>query len=324
LDHKRVRPLTPIRFDELVPLFFEHRSTERAETTVVGERNKSQVLLRHFKSRRVEQITAADVTRYRNLRKNAEIANRTINLELTLLRCLFRFAVEQGYAVHNPGKEVRNLPETRTDRPIPSPEQLVRFIDDARKTKTGNQLVVWLKLRALTGMRPRESFHLSWPDLDFEQCQIYIRPKNGNSLKNRRFRVIEMHPDLKHTLLEWRKEWEKKFQGRGRPHEWVFFHPFHPEKRAKSFVKAFSNARETAGLPNFRPYDLRHYFISHAIMSGVEMFTVAKWAGHRNTKMIEEVYGHLSPEYRAAQMLKLDIKLGNGTGAEPSQTGQRT
>ena len=55
------------------------------------------------------------------------------------------------------------------------------------------------------------------------------------------------------------------------------------------------------------------------------MFTVAQWAGHRNTKMIQEVYGHLSPEYRAAQMLKLDIKLGNGTESEPSQeTGQGT
>jgi hypothetical protein len=59
-------------------------------------------------------------------------------------------------------------------------------------------------------------------------------------------------------------------------------------------------------------------------MSGVEMFTVAKWAGHRNTKMIEEVYGHLSPEYRAAQMLKLDIKFGDGTGSAPSETGQAT
>ena len=151
--------------------------------------------------------------------------------------------------------------QTRTDRPIPSPVQLVRFIDEARKTKTGNQLVVWLKLRALTGMRPRESFQLSWLDLDFEQSQIYIRPKSGNVLKNRRFRVIEMHPVLKQALLVWRKEWEQKFEGGERPHDWVFFHPFHPAKRAKGFVKAFSNARKAAGLPQFptlRPPPLFH------------------------------------------------------------------
>ena len=232
LDRKRVNPISQIHFDELVSLFFEYRPTERADTTVDGERNKSEVLLRYFKSRRIDQVTAADVAQYRKIRKDSGIANRTTNLELTLLRCLFRFAVEQGYAVHNPGKEVKNLPETRTDRPIPSPEQLSRFIDDARKTKTGNQLVVWLKLRALTGMRPRESFQLSWLDLDFEQSQIYIRPKSGNGLKNRRFRVIEMHPVLKQALLVWRKEWEQKFEGGERPHDWVFFHPFHPAKRA--------------------------------------------------------------------------------------------
>src|ERR1017187_3487746 len=57
LERKRTNPVAQIRFSELVELFFEHRPTERADTSVDGERNKSEILLRYFQSRLVEQIT---------------------------------------------------------------------------------------------------------------------------------------------------------------------------------------------------------------------------------------------------------------------------
>ncbi len=39
----------------------------------------------------------------------------------------------------------------------------------------------------------------------------------------------------------------------------------------------------------------------------IHFFTIAKWVGHRNTKMIEEVYGHLNPEFRREQMAMLRV-----------------
>lgn len=55
-------------------------------------------------------------------------------------------------------------------------------------------------------------------------------------------------------------------------------------------------------------YSMRHYFISKALMSGVDIFTVTKWVGHSSTKMITEVYGHLSPTFRKGQMAKIRIE----------------
>ncbi len=66
-------------------------------------------------------------------------------------------------------------------------------------------------------------------------------------------------------------------------------------------------------------HTLRHYFISQAVMSGVELLTIAKWVGHNGTRMIEEVYGHLRPQYRREQMSKVSIIVppsGNGTNGE--------
>jgi len=70
-----------------------------------------------------------------------------------------------------------------------------------------------------------------------------------------------------------------------------------------------------SGIPHFRPYDLRHLFVSKAIMSGVDTFTISKWTGHQSTRMIEQVYGHLTPEFRAKQMGRIDFGLGGSTAA---------
>ena len=42
-------------------------------------------------------------------------------------------------------------------------------------------------------------------------------------------------------------------------------------------------------------YSLRHHYCSKMVSRGVPLFTVARLAGHKSTKMIEQHYGHLSP-----------------------------
>ena len=66
------------------------------------------------------------------------------------------------------------------------------------------------------------------------------------------------------------------------------------------------------------PYTLRHFFISKAVMSGVDLYTISKWVGHTSTQMIEQVYAHLSDEHRQRQMAKIQI----GTGIDRKSGGE--
>lgn len=174
------------------------------------------------------------------LKKNNGAANRTINLHLTLLRSFFKFAIESGVSDHNPARDVGNLREVKTEKWIPSKVELQRFVDCAAKTTYGKFIVPWIWFRAYTGTRPTESFIMEWNDIDFENDRIHLRPKNGNELKNGKFRVVEMHPELKPILLAWRNEWQaiqNRWQHRnvmdrnrkGRKilpvHQWVFINP---------------------------------------------------------------------------------------------------
>lgn len=55
---------------------------------------------------------------------------------------------------------------------------------------------------------------------------------------------------------------------------------------------------EKAGLARIGFHDLRHYFISYCVMSGIDYMTIAKWMGHRDGGiLIGKVYGHLTDDH---------------------------
>jgi integrase len=57
-------------------------------------------------------------------------------------------------------------------------------------------------------------------------------------------------------------------------------------------------ANERAKLkPPITFHGLRHTWASHAVMNGVPLIVVAKNLGHKDTRMVERVYGHLAPSY---------------------------
>ena len=58
--------------------------------------------------------------------------------------------------------------------------------------------------------------------------------------------------------------------------------------------------RGLAGLDGVRIHDCRHTFASHAVMSGLDLYTVGRLLGHADAASTER-YAHLADEYvRAA------------------------
>jgi len=324
LKSKRSKPIPRIKstFSQLLPHFIEHRKVTRSPRTVDGEMRRGNILERHFGKKKIANITISDISDYVAMRKNDGLSPRSINLDLTFLCSFFKYAIQSGATDHNPAKDVDAMKVVKTEKWTPTKEELQRFVDYAAKTSTGKFIVPWIWFRAYTGTRPSESVFMEWDDIDFENNRIHIRPKEGNELKNGKFRVVEMHPELRPILLAWRDEWQKihdrwwhrenvesRRKGRGLlpDHQWVFINPKRHGERADCFRRAFYKARKDAGLPKMTSHTLRHYFISQCVMSGINLFTIAKWVGHANTRMIEETYGHLSPDYRREQMAMLKV-----------------
>ncbi len=59
--------------------------------------------------------------------------------------------------------------------------------------------------------------------------------------------------------------------------------------------KSFRDTCREAGIQNFRFHDLRHDFCSKLVQKGVDLYSVAGLAGHKDIKTTQR-YAHLSPE----------------------------
>jgi integrase len=55
-------------------------------------------------------------------------------------------------------------------------------------------------------------------------------------------------------------------------------------------------------------HDLRHHFISYAVMSGIDFMTIAAWVGHKDGGvLIGKVYGHLADAHKKEQAQRLNF-----------------
>jgi integrase len=317
----RIRPIKGVTFKELFNEFIADFGKHQSWRNTQREEMRGRGLVRELGDKYSHRLVPADIERYVTQREKAGKQPTTINREIALLRKTFQFGLhrDRGYVITNPAKEVSYRKWKRTRRVIPTPEQFRDFIRAIEQSQTGLQLVVWLWVRTLAGIRPSECLFLEWPDIHFDRDQIEVvsKPDKGNPLKKDAERTIEMHPKVKEMLLAWRAHWETVL-GNTPSHQWVFFHPQNPSVRAKSFRKAFENARKKAGLPHLRSYDLRHMFCSFALMNGVDKDLLRQWMGHKTTQMIDEVYLHFLDDYRKQQMRKLRIDLPDDCKAVPA------
>lgn len=307
-------------FASVVELFFQYREGKKADSTIRTEKRRSKILLKHFGHALIGAIGTEDIDAYVAGRLRGGKAHRSINLELSLLSSLFKFAISRRYAGHNPVKDVEYLKVRKGEHLIPSDEEFDRLVEEARKinvgpaginNKHGTQLATYILLSVYTGLRPNEAFHLQWRDIDLEANLIKVCPKDGSPLKSGKFRAIEINEELKPVLISWKKEWREIFNGNAGGagcHDWVFIHPQRPYQRAKGFRKSLEKAKKRAGISiHMTNYTFRHIFISKAVMCGVDYIALKKWTGHSSIKMIEDVYGHLNPKFRTEQMAKLHI-----------------
>jgi len=128
-------------------------------------------------------------------------------------------------------------------------------------------------------------------------CFAFISPVQSN--------ISSFFLRSKPILLEWRQKWEKVFEKKDKIHDYVFFNAHTRKKMSCGFGKIFREVREKAGLPNLTPHGLRHYFISHALMSRVPKDTIREWVGHTSTKMIDTTYGASSARVPAGANEKI-------------------
>jgi integrase len=238
--------------------------------------------------------------------RKAKKSARTCNLALTVLRNVLKMARRDGHIKWSPADGLEWFKVDSKAHRLYSPDEIERLItagsraaEDGAALKNAKQFADYLRFLQYTGAREQEALRIRWADVDLDQGHVVIG-SDGDS-KNRESRVVVLNPQLRAHL-------EGMSKRKAPDTEWLFPSAQRGEKDkpAKTFRESLKLARIAAGLPDFGFHDLRRFFASRAVMSGIDFMCVAEWLGHKDKGLlVAKTYAHLADSHKKQMADKL-------------------
>src|SRR5215472_14801801 len=275
-----------LTFKEAAGKNLAERVAHLAPRSVQTERERLKPLCVVFGSIRVNRITADMVRTYVADRKAANVANKTINLELGVLRGVMK----RAKLWHHFSEEIKPLPvHTRIGRAMTLDEKLRLAKTAAMKPEWQNaRLAMVLALN--TTMRACEIKSLRWSDVDFLAETITVRRSKTEAGQ----RMIPLNHDALRAMRELYTR--SSAIGETPPDHYIF--PACENGRLdattpqKSWRSAWRSLRKAAGIGALRFHDLRHHAITELAESQASDATIMAIAGHVSRQMLEH-YSHV-------------------------------
>ncbi len=219
------------------------------------------------------------------------------NATLSFLEHVLNLAIESGVMVTNPAHGLPRKPVRAKKLELPTLSQFSAFIAEMR-TANGRFSLACADLAeglAFTGCRISEAGRLELRDLDFKNGEIFVKGDPEEATKNGEVRRVPMIPSAR--ILFDRIRTEREGEDKTNP---VF--------NVRECQKAMTRAAKRIGMTRITHHDLRHFFATVCIESGVDIPTVSRWLGHKDGGALAmKTYGHLRREHSISQAQKVSF-----------------
>lgn len=225
------------------------------------------------------EITPKLLAGYKAQRRTEHAAPATINKELQLVRHAFNVAMrEWEWCRENPMHRVSMEPvHNEVDRWLTPKEE------EGLMAASSPWLREIMTFALNTGMRQGEILNLQWQDVDFTRGTLMVmKSKNGTR------RTIPLNSTVYELLAA-------KQAAAGTSSGPVFKTPLGNTLQVRFLVREFCEARDRAGIPDFRFHDMRHTFATRLVQRGIDLYKVQRLLGHKTGTMTQR-YAHHSPE----------------------------
>jgi integrase len=284
-------------FDELLNEYIEKmKGTKYFETSIkyfTGNNEKGKhevkgVLREHFGGKLLSEIGHKALEDFRDRRKETPTqygtarSERSVNLEMAILRHMFRKGIKWGMMEKNPfenGEDLFYKVRSKREKALTGDE--VRKLVEASPPYLKGIVITGI----YTGLRKGDILNLKWQDIDLEKGIIRLV-----EAKTKKTRVIVLNGDMKKLL--------QILPVKG---EYLF-----PNKDGKPFrdiKRSFETALKEAGIKQGEDrrskivfHTLRHTCISLLQEKGADTTAVKNYVEHASEEMTRQ-YTHLSEEY---------------------------
>jgi len=306
-----------LAFSEAADRFINERVAHLAPRSIQTDKERTRPLKKHFSVTPLIQISADSIRQYIAERKAAPASNKTINLELGVLRGILKRAKRW----HVLADDVKPLPVRSLAARVLSYEEKLRLLGKAaiRPEWCNARLAMILALN--TTMRSCEIKGLRWRDVNFMDRALTVR--RASTKTDAGERVIPLNAN---AWIAIRELWDRaKGSGGSEADHFVFpacengnIEPTRPMKSWRSAwrkltrviecpaCKRIQEPTETCANPQckldirdvksplagLRFHDLRHQAITELAESQASDQTIMSIAGHVSRQMLEH-YSHV-------------------------------
>ena len=297
------RKIAKLTVTEASELYLTRRQSEVSASTIRLEADSLKQVKRHLGAALLGNLTPESITPYVQRRKAEGVGNRTVNIEVGVLRRILKQfklwnAVGEGY---------KPLLEPKDIGRALSPEQELRLFSVA-SSRVEWSVAFWVSLIAAnTTAGGCEIRNLRLQDIDIEAQMLYVR------VGKNRFRVRAIPLNLTATWAVERLLDRTHKLGATSPDHYLIprriggkrYDPTKPPSRW-AWRTAWRKLTEEAGLSGLRPHDLRHHAITKlAESSEASEQTIMAIAGHVSREMLEH-YSHIRQQAKRKAVEALD------------------
>jgi len=300
LPPRKIAKLTLIKASEL---YFSKRKLEVSASTIRLESDALKPIKRHIGEFTLGSLSPISIAAYITARKAEGIANRTINIEVGVVRRILK----QFKLWHRIGDEYKPLPEARNIGRALSPEQESRLFTAAASRPEWQVAFLISLISANTSAAGCELRNLKRADVDLKTSTMLVRVG-----KNRfRVRAIPLNQTAAWAVEQLLERSHKL--GAADPDHYLIprrvsgkrYDPTQPPSRW-AWRRAWRKLTVEAGLEGLRPHDLRHHVITRLAESPeVSEQTIMAIAGHVSREMLEH-YSHVRQEAKQKAVAALD------------------
>ena len=230
--------------------------------------------------------TALEAARWWKATADKYSAQRANNV-LALAKRMADMLCESGILAFDPTEKLKRVRIEARNGNIPSRVTIEAIIADIRGQKKANseQAANFVAFLAFGGCRVAQARAVKWEDIQDD----WITFAGGvEGTKGAGMRRLPINPRLRTVLDAMR--------------------PAEPCGQVFSMVsprEALTNSCVRLKIPHIRVHDLRHFFASYAIESGIDVPTVARWLGHKDGGVLAmRTYGHLRDDHSLASAAK--------------------
>ncbi len=273
--------LDRIRYDELSQdLKIHYETTGSRDTKEAGSRLVH--LDRFFAESWAVALTPPRIAEYVQHRQGQGVSNRTINIELAILKRMLRLAYDNGKLLRVPPFQMLKEAPPRSG-----------FFEHSQFERLLEHLPPYLRapltFAYVTGWRVHsEILPLTWAQVDFPGGVVRLEPGMGKTGEPRTFPLT---PELRTILEQQGLEAGRLVMDLGRECPWVF----HREGQAiRSLRRAWRTACRRAGLDGRIPHDFRRTAVRNMVRCGIPERVAMQLSGHK-TRSVFDRYNIVSP-----------------------------